>query len=44
MDASSAPEMFFEGFPFKYDIEQLRNNPDAAQNPQRSQAGRSRRG
>jgi pyruvate,water dikinase len=33
MDASSAPEMFFEGFPFKYDIEQLRNNPDAAQNP-----------
>jgi phosphohistidine swiveling domain-containing protein len=33
MDASSAPEMFFEGFPFKYDIEQLRTNPDAAQNP-----------
>jgi pyruvate,water dikinase len=33
MDASSAPEMFFEGFPFKYDIEQLRSNPDAAQNP-----------
>lgn len=33
MDASMAPEMFFEGFPFKYDIDQLRKNPDAAQNP-----------
>jgi pyruvate,water dikinase len=33
MDASLASEMFFEGFPFKYDIEQLKNNPDAAQNP-----------
>jgi pyruvate,water dikinase len=33
MDASMTPEMFFEGFPFKYDIEALRKNPDAAQNP-----------
>jgi phosphohistidine swiveling domain-containing protein len=33
MDASMGPEMFFEGFPFKYDIEDLRKNPDAAQNP-----------
>ncbi|MDB5322771.1 MAG: hypothetical protein JWN40_4402 [Phycisphaerales bacterium] len=33
MDASLASEMFFEGFPFKYDIDQLRTNPDAAQNP-----------
>jgi pyruvate,water dikinase len=33
MDASLCPEMFFEGFPFKYDLEQLKRNPDAAQNP-----------
>jgi pyruvate,water dikinase len=33
MDASLCPEMFFENFPFKYDLDQLRKNPDAAQNP-----------
>jgi phosphohistidine swiveling domain-containing protein/uncharacterized membrane protein (DUF106 family) len=33
MDATLGPEMFFEGFPFKYDLELLRKNPDAAQNP-----------
>jgi len=33
MDAALAPEMFFEGFPFKYDLSLLRTNPDAAQNP-----------
>ncbi|MEZ0265106.1 MAG: PEP/pyruvate-binding domain-containing protein, partial [Phycisphaerae bacterium] len=33
MDAALAPEMFFEGYPFKYDVEQLRRNPDAAQAP-----------
>ena len=33
MDAAAAPEMFFEGFPFRYDLEQLRRNPDAGQAP-----------
>jgi pyruvate,water dikinase len=33
MDAGLCPEMFFENFPFKYDTDQLRKNPDAAQNP-----------
>jgi rifampicin phosphotransferase len=33
MDASLCPEMFFENFPFKYDLDQLKRNPDAAQNP-----------
>ncbi len=33
MDAALCPEMFFEGYPFKYDVEQLRKNPDAAQSP-----------
>jgi phosphohistidine swiveling domain-containing protein/uncharacterized membrane protein (DUF106 family) len=39
MDASLGPEMFFEGFPFKYDIDELRKNPDAAQNPPTIPAG-----
>lgn len=33
MDLSLAAEMFFEGFPFKYDLEMLRDNPDAGQSP-----------
>ncbi len=33
MDISLAPEMFFEGFPFRYDMEELRRRPDAAQSP-----------
>ena len=33
MDASLAAEMFFEGYPFRYDVELLRTNPDAAQSP-----------
>ncbi len=33
MDASLAPEMFFQDFPFAYDLEELKRNPDAAQTP-----------
>lgn len=33
MDLSRGPEMFFEGFPFRYDPEQLRRDPDAGQAP-----------
>ncbi|HEX8914652.1 MAG TPA: PEP/pyruvate-binding domain-containing protein, partial [Humisphaera sp.] len=33
MDASAAAGMFFERFPFEYDAEALRTNPDAAQAP-----------
>ncbi|HOW71460.1 MAG TPA: PEP/pyruvate-binding domain-containing protein [Phycisphaerae bacterium] len=33
MDVSRAPEMFFEGFPFAYDLEVLRRSPDASQTP-----------
>jgi rifampicin phosphotransferase len=33
MDASRAPEMFFENFPYAYDVEELKRNPNAAQNP-----------
>jgi pyruvate,water dikinase len=33
MDSALAPEMFFESFPFRYDLNELRKNPDAAQNP-----------
>lgn len=33
MDAALCPEMFFEGFPFRYDVDELRHNPDAAQSP-----------
>ncbi len=33
MDASRAPEMFFEKFPFAYDLEELKRTPDASQTP-----------
>ncbi len=33
MDVSLAPEMMFEGFPFAYDLEQLKTSPDASQTP-----------
>lgn len=33
MDASRASEMFFKDFPFAYDIEELKQNPDASQSP-----------
>jgi pyruvate,water dikinase len=33
MDASRAPEMFFENFPFAYDLEELKRTPDASQSP-----------
>ena len=33
LDLARAPEMFFEGFPFRYDVDLLRANPDAAQGP-----------
>ncbi len=33
MDASRAPEMFFESFPFRYDVTELKNSPGAAQSP-----------
>jgi len=33
MDLSRAPEMFFEAFPYTYDLDLLRSNPDAAQGP-----------
>lgn len=33
MDVSRAGEMFFENFPFAYDIEELKRNPDASQQP-----------
>ena len=33
MDAARAPEMFFENFPFAYDLEELKRSPDASQTP-----------
>ena len=39
MDAARGPEMFFEGFPFRYDLEQLRRDPDAGQAPPTVPAG-----
>ncbi|HZK80012.1 MAG TPA: PEP/pyruvate-binding domain-containing protein, partial [Humisphaera sp.] len=33
MDASLAPEMFFENFPFAYDLAELKRSPDASQSP-----------
>ena len=33
MDLSRAPDMFFEGFPYTYDLDLLRSSPDAAQGP-----------
>ena len=33
MDAARMPEMFFEGFPFAYDLEELKRSPDASQSP-----------
>jgi len=31
MDLSLAPEMFFPGYPYRYDTQAMRNDPDAAQ-------------
>jgi rifampicin phosphotransferase len=39
MDLSRAGGMFFEGFPFRYDVDLLRVNPDAAQQPPTLPAG-----
>lgn len=39
MDLSRAPEMFFESMPFRYDIDLLRTNPDAAQSAPTVPAG-----
>ena len=33
MDLSRAPEMFFEGYPYAYDPEELARNPNASQGP-----------
>jgi pyruvate,water dikinase len=33
MDAARAPEMFFEGFPFAYSMDDLNRSPDASQTP-----------
>jgi len=33
MDLSRAPDMFFEAFPYTYDLDLLRSSPDAAQGP-----------
>ncbi len=33
MDVTRAPEMLFQDFPFAYDLEELKRNPDAAQPP-----------
>ena len=33
MDAARAAEMFFENFPFAYDLEELKRSPDASQTP-----------
>jgi pyruvate,water dikinase len=33
MDMSRAPDMFFENFPFAYDLDILRESPDASQTP-----------
>ncbi len=33
MDLSRAPEMFCENFPFEYDVQALRNDPNAGQMP-----------
>ena len=39
MDLSLAAEMFFADYPFKYDLEELKRNPDAAQSPPTIPAG-----
>ena len=33
MDAARAPEMFCENYPFAYDLEKLKEDPDASQKP-----------
>ncbi|MCY2988427.1 MAG: PEP-utilizing enzyme [Planctomycetota bacterium] len=33
MDVSRAPDMFFENFPFAYDLVELQRSPDASQTP-----------
>jgi pyruvate,water dikinase len=42
MDVSRAPEMFFERFPFAYDLEELKRNPEASQNPPTVPTGKLR--
>jgi len=39
MDASRAAGVFFDRFPYRYDLELLRDNPDAAQSPPTVPAG-----
>ncbi|HEX2972783.1 MAG TPA: PEP-utilizing enzyme, partial [Tepidisphaeraceae bacterium] len=39
MDLALAAEMFFEDYPYRYDLEALRRNPDAAQAPPTIPAG-----
>jgi len=39
MDLALAPEMFFSDFPYRYDLELLASNPDAAQGPPTRFAG-----
>jgi pyruvate,water dikinase len=39
LDLSRAPEMFFAGLPYRYDLDLLRTNPDAAQGPPTVPAG-----
>ncbi len=39
MDLSLASEMFFEAYPFKYDLDHVRNDPDASQSPPTIPAG-----
>ncbi len=39
MDAACAGEMFFAGFPYRYDPHELAANPDATQNPPTLPAG-----
>ena len=39
MDCSLAPEMFFENYPFRYDVDLLKASPDAAQDPPTVPAG-----
>ncbi|MGE5609694.1 MAG: PEP/pyruvate-binding domain-containing protein, partial [Bacillota bacterium] len=39
MDLSLAAEMFFADYPYQYDLDELRQNPDAAQSPPTLPAG-----
>ncbi len=39
LDLGRAPEMFFKDFPFRYDLEVITKNPDAAQEPPTQPSG-----